>query len=211
MRVACRTRAVMVCLALVAAVGFGACSKGQSSPPNGATKTTIAGHAAVQMGKGTTAIVMIHGASTHKDSFNSLLPKIAAAGDWAIAYDYNSSGSAEVDKIVAFARTHGAEHVVLIGSSLGAEHALESAGALHVDAVVTFSSEVERTVHEPLLAIASEHDGSTATYAANNVTAAGPRSRLDVVSGSTHGIDLVHPHPEVMTRLIAWLSQVVPK
>jgi hypothetical protein len=186
-----------------------ACSSSEASAPKRSTNITIAGHQAVETGQGTTAVVLIHGATTHKDAFYPLMPVLAAAGDWAIAYDYNSSGNADVDKIVAYARAHGATTIVLCGSSLGAERALESADALHVDAVVNFSSEIERTIKEPLLAIASLHDGQTATYARHNVSVAGPGSQLDVVSGSTHGIDLVHPHPEAMKTVTTWLAQVL--
>jgi pimeloyl-ACP methyl ester carboxylesterase len=154
---------------------------------------------------------MIHGATTHKDSWNSLLPVLADAGYWAIAYDYDSSKSADVAEIVAYARAHGAKRIVLAGSSLGAEHALETADPLHVDAVVNFSSEVERTIKEPLLAITSQGDGQTATYAKHNAKAAGRGSTYDIVTGSTHGIDLVHPHPEAMTAVTAWLSQILKR
>ena len=107
-------------------------------------------------------------------------------------------------------RVHTAlRQIVLVGSSLGAQHALESADSLHVNAVVAFSAEVERTVKEPLLAIASQHDGSTTTYASHNVQNAGPHSQLTIVSGNTHGIDLVNPHPEVKATVTKWLATVL--
>lgn len=197
-------------LAVIALLGAAAaCSSSAASTPKGAHAFSIAGHHAVELGTGTTAVVMIHGATTHKDSFYPLMPALAAAGYWGIAYDYDSSGSADVAEIVAYARTHGAQKVVLIGSSLGAQHAMEAADSLHVNAVVAFSAEIERTVKEPLLAIASEHDGNTVTYATQNVHNAGPNSQLTIVSGNTHGIDLVNPHPEAKATVTKWLAKIL--
>jgi pimeloyl-ACP methyl ester carboxylesterase len=204
-RRASRAASLLVSLLVAAA----ACSSDAPSGPKGSRQLSIAGHAAVEQGSGTTAVIMIHGATTHKDSFYPLMPKIAGAGDWAIAYDYDSSGSGDIAEIVVYAKAHGAKRIVLVGSSLGAQNALTAADALHVAAVVTFSSEVEHAIKEPLLAIASEHDGSTATYAKHNADAAGPGSQLDIVSGSTHGIDLVHPHPEAMTTVTDWLAKTL--
>jgi pimeloyl-ACP methyl ester carboxylesterase len=200
----------LAAIALLAATAT-ACSSDSGAMPKGARSTKIAGHKAFEEGSGTTAVVMIHGLTTHKDSWNSLLPVLAKAGYWGIAYDYDSSKSADVAEIVAYARAHGATRIVLAGSSLGAQHALETADSLHADAVVTFSSEVERTIKEPLLAIASQGDGQTATYAKRNAAAAGPHSKSIIVAGSTHGIDLVHPHPEAMTAVTDWLSTVLAR
>jgi alpha-beta hydrolase superfamily lysophospholipase len=191
-----------------------ACSS-SASPPKGARTTKFAGHNAVEQGSGTTAVVMIHGKSTHKDSWFPLMPKLAAAGYWAIAYDYDSQGSGDLAEIVAYARAHGAKRLVLAGSSLGAQHALEAADALHADAVITFSSEVEHTIREPLLAIASVGDGDTVTYARHNVDTAKHSGAHDTkiveVKGSTHGIDMVNPHPEVMKVVTDWLRTVLAR
>ena len=188
-----RSRSLMVGIAA-------ACSSDPPSAPKGAHAPRSQATRRSSRVRGTTAVVMIHGATTHKDSWYPLMPQASPnAGYWAIAYDYDSSKSADVAEIVAYARAHGAKRIVLVGSSLGAEHALETADPLHVDAVVNFSSEVEHTVKEPLLAIASHGDGNTAVYAQHNVSGRGPESKVVIVNGSTHGIDLVHPHPEAMT------------
>ncbi len=210
-----RVRAAVPAVVIAVLIGaLAGCSSSGASIPKGARRTTIAGHAAVEMGFGSTAVVMIHGLTTHKESWFPLMPRLASQGAWTIAYDYDANGqSADVAEIVAYARANGATRIVLAGSSLGAQHALEAADALHVNAVITFSSEVERTIKEPLLAIASRGDGDTATIAAHIVdeaaTHGGLNSEVDVVDGSTHGIDLVNPHPEAMTTVSDWLTKVL--
>ncbi len=205
-------RAVRVLAAIALLGALAGCSSSSASAPKGSRQLSIAGHAAVEMGAGrATVVVMIHGLTTHKDSWYPLMPALTTAGAWTIAYDYDSSKSADVAAIVDYAKAHGATRVVLVGSSLGAQHALESAGSLHAAAVVTFSSEVDRTIKEPLLAIASKGDGDTAAIAGRNVdqaaTHGGHDSQVVVVDGSTHGIDLVHPHPEVITTVVSWLGK----
>lgn len=193
-----------------------ACSS-SSSPrvPAGVQAGVIAGHAALQAGSGSTAIVLIHGASTHKEQWLVLMPALARAGYRAVALDLGVDRAAAVDAAIRDVRATGATRVVLFGSSRGAQDALEAAAATgrttDIVVVVTFSAVVVRSAPAPVLAIASQHEqvGDTVSIARDIVRGSGRGSTTIVVPGGTHGVDLVQQHREVIDQVIAWLKTVV--
>ncbi len=205
--------AAVVTGAVMGAAALAACASSSAPVPAGATTIEIANHAAVVMGseKATVAVVMVHGRSTHKDSWYDVMPKITGAGYRAIAYDYDATGGAGIAAVVAYERAHGAKTIVLMGSSLGAGHVLRSAipALTHPAAVITFSAVEIVTIDPaiPVFAIASKGDGNTAKNA--HAIARGVKSQELIVTGATHGVDLVHPHPEVVDAIVTWLAKTL--
>jgi pimeloyl-ACP methyl ester carboxylesterase len=205
-------------VALLLGLGVTACSSSTAPVhlPSGVDAGVIAGHPALQAGHGATAIVMVHGATTHKEQWLVMLPPLARAGYRAIALDLGPDRKAAVEAAINDARETGATRIVLFGSSLGAQDALEEASATgratDIAAVVTFSAVVVRTAPTPVLAIASEHDpnADTVSIARTIASGSGHDSTTIVVSGSTHGADLVQQHREVIDEVIRWLHAAVP-
>ena len=73
-------------------------------------------------------------------------------------------------------------------------------------AVVTFSvgDNGSWSIEEPGLFIASEGDGGTADAARALADRFG--GKAVVVDGSTHGADLLEPHPEVIDEVVAFIK-----
>ena len=181
--------------------------------PAGLRTASVAGHASAELGdrQAKTAIVMVHGRSTHKDSWYPMMPKLAAAGYRTIAYDYDSSADAEIAAVVKQVRAEGAEQIVLMGSSLGAGHALRASNdcVVAAEATVTFSAvAVVETPLQSVLAIASKKDGDTAANARAIANNQGLQSRALVIEGATHGVDLVNHHPEAIDAVVQWLADL---
>ncbi len=192
---------------------LGGCANSTATTPSGARSLTIAGHAAVEYGSvaATTVVVMVHGRTTHKDSWYPLFRQVGSAGYRAVAYDYDATGDADVRAVVQYERAHGTTTIVLMGSSLGAGHALRGGNdaTIRAVAVVSISAVAVATTIAPVLAIASLGDGATPANAREIVQRSGHGSESLIVSGSTHGVDLVHPHPEVVSAIIAWLKKTL--
>ncbi len=194
--------------AVVAVLLAASCRGGGPAAAPAATRTiTVAGHAATETGNGTTAIVLVHGASTHKDSWYPLMPALASAGYTALALDLGSDRAGAVQAAVTYVRAHGSRTVVLMGSSLGAQNALDASQHGDYAAVVTFSAVTAVTTHLPVLAIASRDDptADTVSIAHQIVAGSGTGSETFVVTGSTHGVALVPKHPEAVKELLRWL------
>jgi Alpha/beta hydrolase family len=179
--------------------------------PEGLRMTTLAGHSTAELGNAsaTKAVVMVHGRSTHKDSWYPVMPKLAAAGYRTVAYDYDSSGDADVAAVVQQLRDDGVTEFVLMGSSLGAGHALRASRDCDVGAraTITYSAvEAVDVPFQPILAVASKNDGTTAAKANEIANNQGLRSRALIIAGSTHGVDMVNGHPEAIDQVVEWLK-----
>ncbi len=182
--------------------------------PDGLRLTTIAGHSTAELGntEAPTAIVMVHGRSTHKDSWYPVMPKLVAAGYRAVAYDYDSSGDPDIAAVVQQLRGEGVGTFVLMGSSLGAGHVLRASNDCEIAAyaTITFSAgEIIKVPGQPILAIASNGDGETAATARALTESQELQSKAEIVQGSTHGVDLVNGHPETIDAAVDWLKIVM--
>lgn len=181
--------------------------------PDGLRMTTIAGHSTAELGdtNAATAIVMLHGRSTHKDSWYPMMPKLVAAGYRAVAYDYDSSGDPDIVAVIEQLRGERVGSFVLMGSSLGAGHVLRASNDCEIAAyaTITFSAgEVVDVPGQPILAIASNDDGTTAATARAISDNRGLSSRAEIIEGSTHGVDLVNDHPETIDAVVEWLKSL---
>ena len=175
-------------------------------PPANVATLTIGGRTVSQLGEGSTAIIMLHGASTHRDAFFPFMPQLAAAGFATYTLDYPSAHipRAEVLAVKQYAFDHGATKFVLMGSSLGAGYALQLAD-LQPNATISISAVRDYPNPGLVMAIASKNDGQTAKVAARAADGGAAGSRLLIVSGQTHGADIVHPHPDILPKIVAFL------
>jgi pimeloyl-ACP methyl ester carboxylesterase len=203
-----RAIAAVAVTAAVASIGTACSSSSHPDPAKlGVRSLTIAGHAALQDGFGPRAVVMAHGATTHKEQWLPLMPTLARAGYDVVALDLGDDRAAAVQDAVAYVKQHGASTIVLMGSSAGAGDVLAAAASGRYAAVVTFSAVSVRTTDEPVLAIASKDESSPAmTVAPQIVHGSGKGSTVHVVEGNVHGADMVKQHPEVGAYVVSWLA-----
>jgi hypothetical protein len=205
-------RAVAVVLVSLSIFGVAACGDdgSEATRPQGATETTIDAPGgeidAVEMGDGPVGVVLAHGASTTKELWYPLMPALADAGMHAVAFDFGSDREGDIRAAMSYLQDAGAEKIVLIGSSLGGSNVLDVATGDSVAAVVTFSvgDGGAWSIDEPGLYIASEGDGGTADAA--RALADRFDGKAVVVDGSTHGADLLKPHPEVIAEVVTFIE-----
>jgi pimeloyl-ACP methyl ester carboxylesterase len=203
-------RPALVALLLVAvATACGQSADGGGLPRRGFRSVTIQSHPAFQdeVGHPTKAVVMAHGASTHKEQWLPLLPALADAGYDAVALDLGNDRAGAVRDAIAYVRQNGATTIVLMGSSLGCEDVLTAAAHGGYAAVVTFSAVSVHTAPVPVYAVASAHEsvGPTVDIAQQIVHGSGPGSGVLVVPGGEHGVDMVQQHPGVIAQVVSWL------
>ncbi len=210
-------RAVAILLVSLSIVGVAACGDdgSKAARPDGATEITIDAPGgeldAVEMGDGPVGVVLAHGASTTKELWYPLMPALADAGMHAVAFDFGSDRAGDVRAAMSYLQDTGAEKIVLIGSSLGGANVLDVASRDQVAAIVTFSvgDSGSWSIDEPGLFIASEGDGGTAD--ATRSLADRFDGKAVVVDGSTHGADLLKPHPEVIDDVVAFIQRATQR
>jgi dienelactone hydrolase len=99
-------------------------------------------------------------------------------------------------------RSRGARRVVVVGASMGGTAALVAASRTELDGVVTLSApstfmgiaappEVLGAVDEPKLFIAADGDGQAAITAQDFYVRASGAKRVEIVTGSDHGTELL--------------------
>lgn len=194
-----------IAIAIAAAISL---RKDHKEPrPDNVATVTIAGHTVAQLGTGTTAIIMLHGKSTHRDAFYPYMPKLADAGFATYSIDYPSGrlprDAVSTVKEYAFAR--GATSFVLMGSSLGAGYALQLSD-LKPTATVAISAVSLNPTSGVVMSIASKNDGKTAAIATDTVAVSARGSKALIVSGQTHGAAMIHNHPEILPAIIDFLT-----
>ncbi len=207
-----------------------ACGSDGASPPSGTHTTAVPGPgggelAARAAGSGSTAIVLAHGAGTTMESWYEALDGLAAAGYRVIAFDARGVGDSDGDfsgdpadraddisAVVQHERERGADRVVVMGSSLGAQAALMVAARDDVAAVVGVSPATVPdgldAITAPGFFVASVGDRGPAA----NARALGRRfgRPARIVSGAVHGSDLFADHPEALRAVLAFLAEVAP-
>jgi pimeloyl-ACP methyl ester carboxylesterase len=217
--------------ALVALAVLGsACGDDAASPPSGSRAVTFPGPAGTKLagreaGTGAVALVLAHGASTTMQSWYAPMDDWADAGYRVLAFNSrgvgDSTGAASTDPVaraadieaaVRRARAAGATHVVVMGSSLGAQAALMVAGREDVAAVVgvspaTIPSGLD-SITAPAFFVASVGDSGPAANA-RDLGRYFDRP-AEIVSGSVHGADLFTDHPEATRAVGEFLAEVVP-
>jgi pimeloyl-ACP methyl ester carboxylesterase len=217
---------------LTLAVGLlGSCSSGGSvAAPTGSREVSFAGPGDTELvgrelGEGSVALVLAHGAGTTMESWYAPMDAFADAGYRVLAFDARGVGDSsgtrstdpaaravDIEAAMRFARAQGASRVVVMGSSLGAQATLMVAGRNDVAAVVGVSPATVPdgldAITAPAFFVASAGDRGPAT----NARALGRHfdRPARIVAGSVHGADLFTDHPEATRAVVAFLTEVVP-
>jgi esterase/lipase len=178
--------------------------------------TNGAGHsvAAVDLGTGTSAVVLAHQSDGSLCEWLPYGEQLAAQGFRVLAFDFVGSGSSSMPKqktyvedvrtAVDYLRGQGAKKVVIMGASMGATMSIVAGAAIAppVDGVIALSSPLTfdgvnaqraaPSLKSPVLYVAGDTDGDYATYAKSiyDATPADLRT-LIVVSAAQHGIRLI--------------------
>jgi pimeloyl-ACP methyl ester carboxylesterase len=221
-----------VAAALVGAVGLlGGCGDdGAAAVPKGSRSVVFAGPGETrlvgrELGRGSVALVLAHGAGTTMESWYAPMEAFADAGYRVLAFDARGVGgstgalsydpaarAADIEATLQHVRDEGVSRVVVMGSSLGAQAALIVAGREDVAAVVGVSPatvpEGLDAITAPALFVASAGDRGPAQNARMLARHFGRPARI--VSGSVHGADLFADHPQAARAVVGFLTGVVP-
>ena len=182
-----------------------------------ADDTPLAG---VVLGSGPRAVVLAHGSGGDLCSWVPHARRLAAAGYRVLAYDSRSGLRVDLDVAAAVAalRRTGSDHVVVMGSSLGAAGALIGAASLASPpaAVVSLSAPAAygplralpatRRLHAPVFFAASAEDepfvsDARAFYAAS----VSSERRLEILPGAAHGEQMLED-PAFRARVTAFIA-----
>jgi uncharacterized protein len=164
-------------------------------------------------GSGPTGVVLAHMFPTDRTSWAELGSLLADRGYRSLAFDFrgygDSAGERNIPEIwrdvlaaIDALRERGARRIVLVGASMGGTASLIAASRTEVEGVITLSAagtfmelsappEILRAVDEPKLFIAAQGDGSAAATAQTFYDTASGAKRLEIVTGSDHGTDLL--------------------
>lgn len=227
-----RAAAALGAVLLVAAGALAGCGRGREEPPptgsRDITVTTSDGVTltGVALGAGSDVAVLSHGATGTKAGFYGLAQAFADAGWTAIAYDARgvggSTGRRDDDRrpdlraVVSYARTHGAERVVLVGASMGGGLSLALARELDADGVVSLSAPASAygaldaapgLRGSLVLVVAAEGDHPYVDDARTLAQALGVEAV--VLSGDKHGTGLFGDHPDLVAKVVAFAQGAV--
>src|SRR5918995_217805 len=189
------------------------------------------GRVAAVHGDGPSAVVLVNQIEDAPCRWTEFAARVADGGRRVVLWSYGTRDLAERQAAVTAAidatRADGAEHVVLIGASIGAGYALESAAAANppIDGVIALSPGAEPgerarqvsglgSLTAAVLAVASKSDaGSTPAVAQSLLDAAASADEgLLALAGGTHGIALVTgpTAAEVLPSVEAFLAAHAP-
>jgi pimeloyl-ACP methyl ester carboxylesterase len=181
---------------------------------------------AAVVGDGDTAVVLVHGAGQDLCDWMDVVPAITDLGVTVAAYSLRGRGSsggsreevsllpADIDAVVTALREHGAERVVLVGTSLGAAASLIAAGTIDppVDAVVAVSPQLAlggtdvvtavRAYAGPVVLVVAEEDTAIARNVQELASTLPDVRAATVVDGSDHGMRLIKSRPDVVTAAV---------
>jgi uncharacterized protein len=174
-------------------------------------------------GRGDAGVVLAHMYPTDRTSWSEFAELLAQEGFLTLAMDFrgfgDSGGSRDISQlwqdVLAGAdelRRRGARRVVVIGASMGGTAALVAASRAELDGVVTLSApstfmgiaapaEVVAAVDEPKLFVAAQGDGQAALTAQSLYTTASGAKRVEIVTGSDHGTDLLEGTQAEVVRM----------
>jgi dienelactone hydrolase len=179
---------------------------------------------------GTTAIICSHELRSTKADWSDSAPWFAARGFMVLAYDFrgrgDSQGQYDVGKgdqdllaAIAFAHSHGAKQVILLGASMGADISLIVAAKTRVAGVITLSPEYLfglsdneiRAISAPKLFINSAGD-SFASDTQQMFQNARPPKALHLYAGSAHGVTIFETDDgqDLIARIIAFANKYAP-
>ncbi|MGH2676848.1 MAG: alpha/beta hydrolase [Actinomycetota bacterium] len=174
-------------------------------------------------GRGDAGVVLAHMYGTDRTSWSEFAQLLAQEGFLVLAMDFrgfgDSGGSRDISQlwqdVLAGAdelRRRGARRVVVIGASMGGTAALVAASRAELEGVATLSApstfmgiaapaEVVAAVDEPKLFVAAQGDEQAALTAQALYTTASGAKRVEIVTGSDHGTDLLEGTQAEVVRM----------
>jgi pimeloyl-ACP methyl ester carboxylesterase len=184
---------------------------------------------AALIGGGSTAVVLTDESDENLCSWLPLVARLRAYGYSAVLYDYFDATElpGEVNAATRAALRAGAEHVVLMGASVGARASIEAAAAHppRVVAVVTLSAEqwvrsdptdlgaAARGVMSPTLLISSTADPFVAGFTPQLLRRLGTADkRALILPGLDHGTALLTDNygPRVQAAILSFIAHLPP-
>lgn len=178
-------------------------------------------------------IVLVHMLPSSKESWQPLIPSLTKAGYTTIAIDYRGRGRStghleqpqdyqdialDVDAAITFLFANGITKVIVIGGSIGANHALLAiARDDRVVAAVLLSpglnyrgvniEETSKRITKPILIIASEDDAYSAESSRSlNASLSG---RHEIISYKNAGhAEKMLTQPDINEKIVAFLNSV---
>jgi alpha/beta superfamily hydrolase len=185
-------------------------------------------------GSGHTALIFSNQTDTTQRDWATVAQIAASNGYLALTYDFRgqgaSQGSFDTDKLVtdtqaamALVRQRGAQHIALVGASIGGAVTARAAAAEHVDAVVILSApaawpnleaddNVIKHLGAPAFFLNSEGDTYAAAIQHMYDVAVQPK-QLKLYPGLDHGVELVYDPQfgtEVRQLIFAFLATYAP-
>jgi pimeloyl-ACP methyl ester carboxylesterase len=219
-----RRAAAALCLA---ALALPACGNGAPPPGETVRFTTEDGVelAGEIRGSGEVGVVLAHMFPADRTSWAEFAQALADRGYTTLAFDFRGYGDSggtkdipelwrDVEAAVAEVRARGVRQVAVIGASMGGTAALIAASRQDLGAVITLSAattfmglqapdEVLGAIDEPKLFIAAEGDSAAAATAQTLFTSTPGAKRIEIVTGSDHGTDLLDgSQGEVVRNLV---------
>ncbi|MGH2764567.1 MAG: alpha/beta hydrolase [Actinomycetota bacterium] len=229
-----RGAALAACLVALAA---SACGPGPDAPPPERIRFTTGDGielAGDLRGRGRTGVALAHMFPEDRSVWADFAALLADEGYLTLNFDFrgygDSGGSMDVSRTpedvlaaVDALRDVGATSVAVIGASMGGTAALVAASRAELDAVITLSApstfmgisappEVLQAVDEPKLFVAAQDDGQAAASAQAFYEQASGAKRVEIVTGSEHGTDLLEGGRAELVRMhvLTFLRTQVP-
>ncbi len=188
---------------------------------------------AIEAGRGPTTVVLAHQGLSNLCDTIDYAKTLLASGLRIVAFDFRGNGLSQRptqnalalgrDLAAAVARAHdnGAEHVFLIGASMGGAAAVQNSAGLPVAGIVSLSGTRlwsgfginkpgARALRAPLLYIGSRDDSRAPLDEARTVvrTAGSQDKRSVLYPGALHGWELVQgppAGPRTRALILAWI------
>lgn len=197
------------------------------------TTDGVAVHA-VDYGKGTNAVVLIHDKARSGADWSWYAEKLAANGFHVIAIDLRGHGqsalptplvdadypkmTADVTAAIAWLKSKGATKLSIIGANMGANLAVLAAAedptvtnlillspGLNLSGV-TPSAAMEKYGKRPVLIVASTEDGYAMRTATVLEEKATGEKHVEVLENAGSGVKMLNKSPSLETTMIAWLN-----
>lgn len=198
----------------------------------------IAGSYVASPNPGNTVVLLLHQLRRDKTSWNILVQKFSAAGYSTLAIDLRGHGQSgggnwedfeeeqfksminDVESAAQYLRQkHPTSNIAIIGTSLGANLALNYASKNNVSSVVLLSPGLEYhgiTTEEgaggfskPLFMAASSDDANPSVDAVRRISelVTTPEQQLKIVTydNAGHGINMFSKYPDLQDQIVEWV------
>jgi pimeloyl-ACP methyl ester carboxylesterase len=183
-------------------------------------------------GEGDVGVVLAHMFPTDRESWSSFAALLAERGFFTLAFDFRGYGDSEGDReiseiwrdvvaAVRAVRDRGAARGGVIGASMGGTAALIAATRERVDGVATLSApsvfmglsatpDTLAMLTTPKLFVAADGDGVAAQTAQAFYQRSPPSKRVEIVTGTEHGTDLLEGRQSERVRrlLLDFLGRI---